>query len=63
MVVHGGAWAIPEELTERSLKGVQRAAKEGHRVLSSGGSALDAVVAAVTVLEDDTAFDAGKLVT
>jgi len=59
MVVHGGAWAIPEELTERSLKGVQRAAKEGHRVLSSGGSALDAVVAAVTVLEDDTAFDAG----
>ena len=25
----------------------------------SGGSAMDAVVAAVSVLEDDTAFDAG----
>ncbi|XP_012943018.1 isoaspartyl peptidase/L-asparaginase [Aplysia californica] len=59
MIVHGGAWAIPGELTERSLNGVRRAALEGHRVLRSGGSAVDAVVAAVTVLEDDTAFDAG----
>ena len=34
--------------------------RAGYAVLSLGGSALDAVEAAVTVLEDDPTFDAGR---
>jgi L-asparaginase / beta-aspartyl-peptidase len=60
IVVHGGAWAIPDALTERSLAGVRRACEAGYAVLRGGGAAVDAVVAAVVVLEDDPAFDAGR---
>lgn len=59
IIVHGGAWAIPDKLSQRSLDGVKAAARRGHEVLTSDGSAVDAVVAAVSVLEDNTAFDAG----
>ena len=59
VVVHGGAWAIPEKLAEASREGVKAAAKTGYQVLVDGGSALDAVEKAVRVLEDDPAFDAG----
>jgi beta-aspartyl-peptidase (threonine type) len=60
IIVHGGAWSIPERLTERSLAGVRRAAAAGYAVLTAGGSAVDAVEAAVLVLEDDPVFDAGR---
>ncbi|KAK0133661.1 Isoaspartyl peptidase/L-asparaginase [Merluccius polli] len=59
IVVHGGAWAIPDELSEASVQGVKAAACEGYRVLGTGGSALDAVEKAVRSLEDNTVFDAG----
>ncbi|KAK0046875.1 isoaspartyl peptidase/L-asparaginase [Biomphalaria pfeifferi] len=59
IIVHGGAWAIPELATERSLSGVKAAAIKGFSVIQNGGSAMDAVVAAVSVMEDDTIFDAG----
>ncbi|XP_034407140.1 isoaspartyl peptidase/L-asparaginase [Cyclopterus lumpus] len=59
MVVHGGAWAIPHDLAEASVDGVKVAACEGFSVLQRGGSALDAVEAAVRALEDNTVFDAG----
>lgn len=59
IAVHGGAWAIPDDLKEASCLGVQRAVREGYRVLQEGGTSLDAVEAAVRVLEDDPAFDAG----
>lgn len=60
IVVHGGAWNIPHALTARTLSGVRRAARAGHEVLAAGGAAVDAAQAAVTVLEDDPAFDAGR---
>ena len=60
IIVHGGAWAIPPTLTTRSLDGVKAAARKGQEVMARGGSAVDAVEAAVSVLEDDTAFDAGE---
>lgn len=60
LVVHGGAWAIPDELAEASVDGVKTAARKGFVVLRNGGSALDAVEAAVKSLEDNTVFNAGK---
>ncbi|XP_022058401.1 isoaspartyl peptidase/L-asparaginase isoform X1 [Acanthochromis polyacanthus] len=59
LVVHGGAWAIPDELAKASVDGVKNAACEGFSVLKRGGSALDAVEAAVRTLEDNTVFNAG----
>jgi beta-aspartyl-peptidase (threonine type) len=60
LVVHGGAWAIPEASTAATLAGVRDATTAGWGVLQRGGAALDAVEAAVRVLEDDPAFDAGR---
>ena len=59
IVIHGGAWAIPDQLAASSVSGVKRAAQCGYNVLLKGGSALDAVQAAVVELENDPAFDAG----
>lgn len=60
LLVHGGAWAIPPEAEADHLNGVRRALEKGHLILGRGGSALDAVEAAVSVLEDDPTFDAGR---
>jgi beta-aspartyl-peptidase (threonine type) len=59
IIVHGGAWDIPDRLVDANLNGVEEAVKAGWKVLEAGGSALDAVVAAVNVLEDNPTFDAG----
>ncbi|KAM7173865.1 isoaspartyl peptidase/L-asparaginase-like isoform 2-T3 [Macrochelys suwanniensis] len=59
LVVHGGAWAVPDEFTERSILGVKNAVKSGFAVLEMGGSSMKAVEMAVQALEDDTVFDAG----
>jgi beta-aspartyl-peptidase (threonine type) len=60
LLVHGGAWDIPADLLDAHEQGVFDALQEGWRILERGGSALDAVQAAVTALEDDPAFDAGR---
>ena len=60
LVVHGGAWAIPDDMVEAHLNGVRNAITAGWHVLDKGGSALDAVEEAVVVLEDDETFDAGR---
>ncbi|XP_076830447.1 isoaspartyl peptidase/L-asparaginase isoform X2 [Brachyhypopomus gauderio] len=59
MVVHGGAWAIPDSLAEASVAGVKAAARAGMLNLTRGGGALDAVEVAVRMMEDDPTFDAG----
>lgn len=59
LIVHGGAWDIPDEAVGACREGCNRALAAGWTVLAAGGSALDAVEAAVTVLEDDPVFDAG----
>ena len=43
LVVHGGAWAMPDDVVDSHLLGVRRALDEGWRVLERGGRALDAV--------------------
>jgi beta-aspartyl-peptidase (threonine type) len=60
ILVHGGAWAIPAAAQAAHEAGVRKALEAGHTILSRGGSALDAVEAAVIVLEDDPTFDAGR---
>ncbi len=59
LIVHGGAWDIPDEAVEACKSGCRRALAAGWSILSRGGSALDAIEAAVMVLEDDPVFDAG----
>jgi beta-aspartyl-peptidase (threonine type) len=62
LVVHGGAWAMPDDMVDAHLSGVSNALAAGWRVLNGdrGGSALDAVEEAVVVMEDDETFDAGR---
>lgn len=60
LMVHGGAWAIPDSMVDAHLAGCRAAAEEGGRVLSGGGSALDAVEAAIRTMEEDPTFDAGR---
>jgi len=60
LLVHGGAWAIPDDMVDAHLNGVRNAMAAGWQVLSQGGSSLDAVEQAVVVMEDDDTFDAGR---
>lgn len=59
-VVHGGAWAMPDDMVDAHIRGVNHALTAGWRVLERGGSALDAVEEAVVIMEDDETFDAGR---
>ena len=60
LLVHGGAWAIPEAMRAAHEAGVLAALNHGYALLESGASAVEAVTAAVTMLEDDETFDAGR---
>ena len=62
IVVHGGAGSRPAEGADaaEARAGSARAAALGHAILLAGGSALDAVQAAVRALEDDERFNAGR---
>jgi len=59
IIVHGGAGEVTPDRHARLREGVRAAAAAGDAILSAGGSALDAVVAAVRVLEDDPEYNAG----
>jgi beta-aspartyl-peptidase (threonine type) len=65
IVIHGGAGALapgrytPEEEADYKAK-LNEALDSGYAVLASGGSALDAVEAAIVLLEDSPLFNAGK---
>jgi beta-aspartyl-peptidase (threonine type) len=59
LIVHGGAWDIPDAAVPGCKAGCERALAAGWGILDAGGSALDAIEAAVVILEDDPVFDAG----
>jgi L-asparaginase / beta-aspartyl-peptidase len=59
IIVHGGAGSIKDDSLPRRLDGCKEAALAGWQVLQQSGSALDAVEAAVVVLEDNPLFNAG----
>ena len=65
IAVHGGAGTILRSLMTPEkealyIKGLQEAIDAGHKILISGGSSVDAVEAAVMVLENFPLFNAGK---
>ncbi len=59
LIVHGGAGAIAPERHAAIARGCEDAARAGAAVLAAGGAALDAVQAAVRVLEDCPELNAG----
>ena len=60
LIVHGGAWNIPDEHVESHRRGCARALDIGWKILNGGGSAIDAVENILRDLEDDETFDAGR---
>jgi L-asparaginase / beta-aspartyl-peptidase len=65
LVIHGGAGRITRDVigdaADRGARaGLARALEAGAAVLAAGGAAVDAVEAAVRVLEDDPHFNAGR---
>lgn len=65
MVVHGGAGTITRgsmtpEMEANITAALEQALRAGHTILADGGSSLDAVEAAVRVLEDSPLFNAGR---
>lgn len=65
LVIHGGAGVmakgkLPPETEAAARAGLDKALDAGSAVLDKGGSAMDAVSAAIMVLEDDPTFNAGR---
>jgi beta-aspartyl-peptidase (threonine type) len=65
IAIHGGSSSITRgtidpNLDVRFRASLIEAAQAGQRALTSGGSAVDAVAAAIKVMEDDPLFNAGK---
>jgi beta-aspartyl-peptidase (threonine type) len=65
LAIHGGAGTLlrssmTSEKEKEYLTGLEDALKAGYNVLQNGGSSLDAVEAAVVVLEDCPLFNAGR---
>jgi beta-aspartyl-peptidase (threonine type) len=65
IVIHGGAGTIERgsmtpEMEAQCRERLAAALRAGHDVLEGGGSSLDAVQAAITVMEDSPLFNAGK---
>jgi L-asparaginase / beta-aspartyl-peptidase len=64
LVIHGGAGTLDPDASPAELQAYRQslaaALAAGSAVLSAGGSSVDAVEAAVRVMEDDPGFNAGK---
>jgi len=60
LLIHGGAWAMPDDAVEAHERGIANALAAGWAVLTRGGTSVEAVEAAVTIMEDDDTFDAGR---
>ncbi|MCW4454064.1 isoaspartyl peptidase/L-asparaginase [Flavobacterium sp. MXW15] len=64
LVIHGGAGVVRSGLSAKdeaaARAALEAALRKGHQQLAAGKPALAAVTAAITVLEDDPAFNAGR---
>ena len=65
LLIHGGAGNITPAILNKELEiqyteGLKEALNKGYDILSKGGSSLDAVVAAISTMEDNALFNAGR---
>jgi L-asparaginase / beta-aspartyl-peptidase len=60
LLIHGGAWAMPDDAIAAHEVGIANALAAGYALLEKGATAVDAVETAVAVMEDDDTFDAGR---
>lgn len=60
ILVHGGAGDIPDSGVSEKIDGVKKAVVAGHKVLQKTGCVLDAIEAAIHVMEDLEGFNAGQ---
>jgi beta-aspartyl-peptidase (threonine type) len=65
MVIHGGAGTILKSNIDAATEQAYRdkmaeSIRRGYAILEKGGSSVDAVIAAITVMEDSPLFNAGK---
>lgn len=60
LLVHGGAWDIPESALEAHRAGVKRVLDKGHSELESENDSVDVATETVAVLERHEAFNAGR---
>jgi beta-aspartyl-peptidase (threonine type) len=63
IAIHGGAGVlrgITAKTAARARAGLEHALEAGYAILEDGGASLDAVTAAVAVLEDEPLFNAGR---
>jgi beta-aspartyl-peptidase (threonine type) len=65
LVIHGGAGTISRDLMtpekEKAYRaGLAAALAAGYKILNSGGTSMDAVEAAICVMEDNPLFNAGR---
>lgn len=65
LVIHGGAGTITrskltKELEQAYTQVLAQSLTAGYAVLEAGGSSIDAVIAAIVVMEDSPLFNAGK---
>ncbi len=60
LVVHGGAWNIPDDMVQAHRAGIAKALEIGWKLLSNGGNGVEAVEQTIRSMEDDPTFDAGR---
>jgi beta-aspartyl-peptidase (threonine type) len=65
LVIHGGVGVIPKEampreLEEEYLRSMEASLRAGYDAMEEGGSAMDAVVESIRVMEDSPIFNAGR---
>ena len=60
VLVHGGAGSIPTTMNQAKFDGMKEAVRAGYSMLETSGSVVEAVQAAVEVMEDAEAFNAGR---
>ncbi|MDX1548282.1 MAG: isoaspartyl peptidase/L-asparaginase, partial [Rhodothermales bacterium] len=60
LLIHGGAWAIPDAEVGAHRDGLRKALDRGRALLADGAPALDAATETVAAMEAHGAFDAGR---
>lgn len=60
LLIHGGAWAIPDSEVGAHRDGLRRALDRGRALLAKGTPALDVATETVAAMEAHGAFDAGR---